>query len=166
MIFLRKQTTFHCLKHCAQGNELTWYHWGGHTEGAEMGSCVAFTCLQTPFFALLSQPYGNLNFKTVSSLCLIVHFSLSGNHRLVALADIFSEDSSSSLCQLDVRYFAALNIEFLVLGRREVTWALTAGEPEHGSVPWEIVCPRKAQTMLQWAHTASGTSRISETFYL
>ncbi|EMP25473.1 Leucine-rich repeat-containing protein 41 [Chelonia mydas] len=27
---------------------------------------------------------------------------LQGNHRLVALADIFSEDSSSSICQLDV----------------------------------------------------------------
>lgn len=34
---------------------------------------------------------------------------LLGNHRLVALADIFSEDSSSSICQLDVRYSVAFN---------------------------------------------------------
>lgn len=44
---------------------------------------------------------------------------LLGNHRLVALADIFSEDSSSSLCQLDVRYSAA-HTEFLVLGGPEL----------------------------------------------
>lgn len=29
---------------------------------------------------------------------------LSGNAGLLALADVFSEDSSSSLCQLDIRY--------------------------------------------------------------
>ncbi|XP_066181016.1 leucine-rich repeat-containing protein 41 isoform X1 [Sylvia atricapilla] len=35
-------------------------------------------------------------------LLLLQDPGLQGNHRLVALADIFSEDSSSSLCQLDV----------------------------------------------------------------
>lgn len=100
-----------------------------------MGSLCCIHMLADSFSALLSQPSGNLNFMTISNLHLIVHFSLSGNQRLVALADIFSEDSSSSLCQLDVRYSGALNIEFCVLGGRELNWALTAGEPEHSFVP-------------------------------
>lgn len=100
-----------------------------------MGSLYCIHMLADSFSALLSQPYDNLNVKIISNLHLIVHFSLSGNHRLIALADIFSEDSSSSLCQLDVRYSTSLNTEFLVLGGRELNWALTAGEPEHGFVP-------------------------------
>lgn len=100
-----------------------------------MGSLCCIHVLTDSFSALLSQPYDNLKFRTISNLHLIVHFSLSGNHRLVALADIFSEDSSSSLCQLDVRYSASLNIEFLVEEGRELNWALTAGEPEDGFVP-------------------------------
>lgn len=100
-----------------------------------MGSLCCIHVLTDSFSGLFSQPYGNLNFKTRSNLQLLVHFSLSGNHRLVALADIFSEDSSSSLCQLDVRYSAALNMEFLVLGGRDLNYGLTAGGLEHGFVP-------------------------------
>lgn len=63
-----------------------------------------------------ASPVAILMFKTIASLHVIGSFlPLIGNERLVALADIFSEDSSSALCQLDVRYSAlVLNTEFLV----------------------------------------------------
>ncbi|XP_064003697.1 leucine-rich repeat-containing protein 41 isoform X2 [Pogoniulus pusillus] len=47
-----------------------------------------------------------------------------GNERLVALADIFSEDSSSALCQLDVRMKSSMQLHiYLHICAREMTFS-------------------------------------------
>ncbi|KAJ7398128.1 hypothetical protein BTVI_128034 [Pitangus sulphuratus] len=56
----------------------------------------------TPNLKKLSFHDVNLAEHQKEVLLLLQDPILQGNHRLVALADIFSEDSSSSLCQLDV----------------------------------------------------------------
>lgn len=97
--------------------------------------------------ALLSQPCGHLNICDSSQFASNTSISLLlGNDRLVALAGIFSEDSSSSLCRLDVRYSAALNTwDFSVLGGPELTWDDRRRSLSMVlSLPEGNVCPGKA----------------------